>query len=106
MRFAGIANNRGELVAGGHRDSVERLLPDDDVRMSIHYAIQKREIHTNLAYRVGPERSSITEYEKVATITIPISPTDLLLISTGLRDDYLGIIDFATGVLEGRSAGQ
>jgi len=93
VRFAGVANNKGELVAGGQKDDVETLLAEDDVKMSIHYALQKRDLYTNLAYRIGNEISSITEYEKVTMITIPISSSELFLASIEPRADYLKIID-------------
>lgn len=93
VRFAGVANNKGELVAGGQKDDVEKLLVGDEVKMSIHYALQKRDLYTNLAYKIGNETSSITEYEKVTMITIPINSSELFLISTESRADYLKIID-------------
>ena len=93
VRFAGVANNKGELVAGGLKDDVEELLSEDDVKMSIHYALQKRDLYTNLAYKIGDETSSITEYEKVTMITVPISSSELFLVSTEPRADYLKIID-------------
>ena len=93
VRFAGVANNKGELVAGGQKDDVEKLLSEDDVKMSIHYALQKRDLYTNLAYKIGDETSSITEYEKVTMITVPISSSELFLVSTEPRADYLKIID-------------
>lgn len=94
VRFAGVANSKGELVAGGQKDNVEEMLSGDDVKMSIHYALQKRELYTNLAYKIGPEKSSITEYDKVTLITIPINSNELFLISTQPRADYLKIIGF------------
>ena len=94
VRFAGVANSRGELVAGGQRENVEEILSGDDVKMSIHYALQKRELYTNLAYKIGSEKSSIAEYGKVTLITIPINSNELFLISTQPRADYLKIIDF------------
>lgn len=93
VRFAGVANNKGELVAGGQKEDVEKLLAEDDVKMSIHYAIQKRDLYTNLAYKIGNETSSITEYEKVTMITVPINSSELFLVSTEPRADYLKIID-------------
>ncbi|MHA7647593.1 DUF6659 family protein [Nitrosopumilus sp. S4] len=94
VRFAGIANIKGEIVAGGPKENVEQMLSGDQVSMSIHYAIQKRELYTNLAYKIGKERSSITEYEKVTMITIPINSNELFLISTEPRSDYFKIIDY------------
>ena len=72
---------------------LKNYLDEDDVKMSIHYALQKRDLYTNLAYRIGHETSSITEYEKVTMITVPISSSELFLVSTEPRADYLKIID-------------
>ena len=100
VRFAGVANSKGVIVAGGQKENVERLLSDDDVKMSIHYALQKRDLYTNLAYRIGYERSSITEYEKVTMMSIPINSNELFLISTEPRADYLKIIDYIHSALD------
>jgi len=70
--------------------------------MSIHYAIQKREFYTNLVYKIGHETSSITEYEKVTMISIPINSNELFLVSTEPRADYLKIIDHVRSVIESR----
>jgi len=94
IRFVGVANSKGELVAGGHKENVEGILSDDEVKMSIHYALQKRDLYTNLAYKIGKERSAITEFEKVTMISIPINSSELFMISTEPRADYLKIIDY------------
>jgi len=100
VRFAGVANSKGVLVAGGQKDNVEKFLSDDEVSMSIHYAFQKRELYTNLAYKIGDERSSITEFKKVTMITIPINSQELFLLSTEPRADYLKIIDYVHSLLD------
>ena len=100
IRFAGIANSKGELVSGGQKDSIDQILSTDEMKMSIHYALQKRDLYTNLAYRIGHERSAITEYDKVSLISIPINSNDLFMISTEPRADYLKIIDYVHSTLE------
>jgi hypothetical protein len=99
VRFAGVANSKGEMIAGGQRENIEKILDGENVKMSIHYALQKRDLYTNLAYKIGAEQSSITEYEKVTLISIPINSSDLFLISTEPRADYLKIIDFVRSSL-------
>ena len=54
VRFAGVANSKGEMIAGGHKENVEKILDGDNVNMSIHYALQKRDLYTNLAYKIIP----------------------------------------------------
>ena len=67
--------------------------------MSIHYALQKRDLYTNLAYKIGNETAAITEYEKVTMISIPINSNELFLVSTEPRADYLAIIDYVRSEL-------
>jgi len=99
IRFTGVVNNKGELIAGGYNENIEEILNDHDQKMSIHYALQKRELYTNLAYKLGKEQCSITEYEKVTLITIPINSNELFLVSTEPRAEYFKIIDFVLSSL-------
>ena len=100
VRFAGVANSKGVLVAGGQRDNIKPVLVDDDLKMSIHYALQKRDLYTNLEYKIGRERSSITEYDVVTMISISINSNELFLISTEPRADYLKIVDFVHSAVD------
>ena len=106
VRFAGVANSKGEMIAGGYKDNVEKILEGDDVKMSIHYALQKRDLYTNLAYKIGSERSSITEYDVVTLISIPINSSELFMISTEPRADYLKIIDFIHSALDSQKSAE
>jgi len=94
VRFAGVANSKGEMVAGGQKENIEKILDGENLKMLIHYALKKRDLYTNLEYKIGKEQSSITEYEKVTLISIQINSNDLFMISTEPRADYLKIIDF------------
>jgi len=100
VRFVGVANSKGELVAGGPKDNITQILTTDEMKMSIHYALQKRDLNTNLAYRIGHEKSAVTEYDKVSLISIPINSNDLFMISTEPRADYLKIIDYARSAID------
>ena len=100
VRFAGVANSKGEMIAGGQKENVEKFLDGENVKMSIHYALQKRDLYINLAYKLGEEQSSITEYAIVTMISIPINSNDLFMISTEPRADYLKIIDFVHTALK------
>lgn len=102
VRFAGVANSKGEMVASGQKDDIEKILVGDEVNMSIHYALQKRDLYANLEYKIGRERSSITEYDIVTMISIPINSNELVLISTEPRADYLKIIDYVHSVLDSK----
>lgn len=105
IRFAAVVNSKGELIAGGQKNSVEKILANDEINMSIHYALQKRDLYTNLAYKIGRERYSITEYEKVTMISIPINSQELFLISTEPRVDYFTIIDHVHSIFDSEKSG-
>ena len=62
--------------------------------MSIHYALQKRDLYTNLAYKIGHEKSAITEFEKVILISIPMNSNELFLVRTDIGVNYSKIIEF------------
>ena len=94
IKFAGIVNVKGEIVAGGHKENVEQILEGDEVKMSIHYAIQKRDLYTNLAYKIVHEKSAITEFEKVILISIPMNSNELFLVRTDIGVNYSKIIEF------------
>ncbi|MGY5150754.1 MAG: DUF6659 family protein [Candidatus Nitrosopumilus sp. bin_6a] len=94
IKFAAVVNVKGEIVHGGYKENVEQLLTGDNSKMSIHYAIQKRDIYTNLAYKIGKEKSAITEFEKAIIISVPISSNELFLVRTDKGVDYLKIVDF------------
>lgn len=103
VRFAGVANNRGEMIASEYKENVEKLLVGDEFYMSIYYALQKRELYTPLAYKIGSEKSSITEYEQVTMISISINSYELFLISTEPKTDYLKIINFIHSSLDSQN---
>jgi hypothetical protein len=103
IRFAGVANSKGEMIAGGHKENIEKMLVGDEVNMSIHYALQKRDLYTNLAYKIGFEKSSITEYELVTMISIPINSSEIFMVSTEPRADYLKIIDFIHSLIKSQN---
>ena len=100
VKFAGVVNVKGEIVSGGHKENVDQLLVGDEVKMSIHYSIQKRDIYTNLAYKIGKERSAITEFEKAIIIGIPINSNELFLVRTDKGVDSLKIVDFVYSKLD------
>jgi len=100
IRFAGILGRNGDLVAGGHNPGVENLLAPDEVKMSLHYAAKRWETRRNMSHRVGNAKYSITEYDKVKQISIPLNGTELLLISTDTKTDFKEILDSVNKTLD------
>lgn len=103
IRFAAIANSKGELVAGGYKENIEKIFGDDEAKMSMHYALQKRDLNTNLTYKIGLEKASITDFEKVSMISIPINSNELFLIRTEPNVDHCKILNFVHSALNSKN---
>jgi len=93
IRFAAILNDNAEIVAGGEREKISNSLSPEEVKMSLYYAKSRREIRGHLSHRIGEEIYSITAYEKVKQIAIPLSGKDLLLISAETSVNPIQIIN-------------
>ena len=93
IRFVAVGNEYGELIVSSTRQDVKSLLEPEEVKMSIYHAYLRNETRKNLAYRIGKEKYSVTEYEKIKRITIPLGKDDLLLISADPGTDHVKIID-------------
>ena len=72
IRFVAIGNKNGELVGSSTRQDAQSLLQPEEVKMSIYHAYHRNETRKNLAHRIGKVKYSMTEYEKIKRITIPI----------------------------------
>ena len=72
IRFVALGNRNGELVGSSTRQDAQRLLDPQEVKMSIYHAYLRNETRKNLAHRIGKVKYSMTEYEKIKRITVPI----------------------------------
>ena len=92
VRFA-VAFREGERLGGGYRDNVSSLLSPEEVNTSLSYACQRWETRKNLAHRIGKAKISITEYEKVRQITLPVDEKTLLLVSLETNVDHFRVVE-------------
>lgn len=99
IRFAGILDKNGQLVAGGYKDGLTSHLNSDESRMSFHYASHGWESRKNLSHRVGKERFAIIEFEKVKQISIPVDNQNILLMSVEPSTDHDKVMKFVFPIL-------
>ena len=100
IRFTGVLNNKGILTSGGNKEGTESFLSPEEIGMATHYTLQRWIQCQNLSYKIGNEKSSITEYDKVTMISMPLSGNELFLISTEPGADYLSIVKKTASLLE------
>jgi len=93
IRFVAILNKQGDKVAGISHENISSLLNPEEVKMSMYYASRRWAARGNLSHRIGGAKYSTTAYEKVKQITMPVSKTELLLISTEPSANQFQIIE-------------
>jgi len=97
IRFTGILDSKGDLIVEKNRDDAKLLSPDE-VKMSIHYTFERWTRLQNLSYKLGKEKTSITEYEKVTLISLHFGK-NLFLLSTEPDVDYMRIISKTSSLI-------
>ena len=103
IRYASVYNRIGDVVGGGMRkDKVSLLSPEQD-KMSLYYSKHMYETRKNLSHIIGKEKYSITEYEKVKMINVPLKDDNLLLISIEPIGDHFKILDQILKMVESHS---
>ena len=83
----------GELLGGGMRDGTESYLPSDEMAKSIHNTILRWKTRESLYPFLGLGKYSITKYEKVKRITLPLDDHTILVVGMEVEVDHDIIID-------------
>ena len=92
IRFAGVVNIQGILINNCNQEGVEQYLSKDELNMSIHYSKLAWEKSKNLSHKIGNEKASAVEFDKVTLISIPLDNNNLFVSSMEPQEDYFQII--------------
>lgn len=92
IRAVLIYHFNGELLGGGMRDGLESYLPPEEITRSTHSTILRWKSRELLYPFLGHGRYSITEYEKIKRITLPVNDSVLLIVATEIEVDHDAII--------------
>ncbi len=108
VRFTAVCSKDGEIEWSSQRDNVTNIIPIDDTKESIKRAAESWKSREELSEKgTGRGMYTITAYEKIKRITIPLDDDHILFISTNnepKRDkdygrlvgmgDIMSIVDF------------
>ena len=72
---------------------MQNLLSSDETKRSNIQALARWALRNSFSPKIGKGKYSITEYEKIKRITIPLENSHLLLITTEIDADDRKIID-------------
>jgi hypothetical protein len=92
IRFVGIVNKSGEVIAGGFQKGVEPLLEGEDEQELYVHSLSNMAILNNFTDRLGKVRYHMAKYDQVSLMTFPL-PDGILCLSTSSKADMDKIRD-------------
>src|SRR5207245_1383016 len=91
IRFAGIINEKGKLVAGGLRSGLESLEdPKDDEMLFMELALRVK-MRQEFDRQLGPVKFSLSMREKVIVMSFPLENSQVLYASADRNLDFASI---------------
>jgi hypothetical protein len=93
IRFAGVCDDTGEIRFGGQRGGIKNLLTPEETQISNVQAMARWELRDSLSHKLGKEKYSMAEYEKIKRITFTLDPDHLLLVTTEVDIEHMKVID-------------
>ncbi len=100
IRFTGVVNIKGVLINDMYQKGVEEYLSESELKMSLHYSMLEWEKSKNLDHKIGNQKASAVEYEKVTLISIPLNNSDMFVASIEPDEDYFKMISKIKPLLE------
>jgi hypothetical protein len=99
IRYSGIANHLGSLVATAQRDSLVPLMTKDETSKYALQAVLRAAIREDFESKIGTLEYSIGKYKKLIRATVPIAFSDnnenkrYLLLSLDVNADATSILE-------------
>ncbi len=83
VRFTAVCTNDGKIEWHSQRDKVTNIIPLEETKASIQRAAESWKAREDLSENgIGRGMYTITAYEKIKRITIPLDEDRILLVST------------------------
>lgn len=88
IRFVGVINERGKLLAGGLKEGLKSLEdPKDDEMLFTEVALRAR-MRKEFDSQLGKVRFSMSLREKVVIMSFPLAENNILYVSANTSIDY------------------
>ncbi|MHA7734531.1 hypothetical protein [Nitrosopumilus sp. S6] len=81
VRFSAICSLDGELLFQKRRDDIRKLFSLEETKEQLSRTIESWKSRAEIKDKVGKPLYSVTSYEKIKRMTIPIDDEHLLFIS-------------------------
>ena len=87
IRFSAMCNLEGELLFQKRRDDIKELFSLEETKEQLSRTIESWKSRGEIKDKVGSPLYSVTSYEKIKRMTIPIDEEHLLFISIDNKDE-------------------
>ena len=81
IRFAAVSNEKGEILWNSQRDGIKNIVPYEETKQTISRVINAWKENSRIYGHAGPGLYSISSYEKIKRISIPLDDGNVLFIS-------------------------
>ena len=92
IRMVTICGLNGIIMYSQHREGVKNLLSLEESNKSLGLAINSWKVRSELAEKIGKGKYTLTEYEKIKRITMPLGDKHLLYVTTEVDADHSNVI--------------
>ena len=86
VRYSSICNLKGEMLFQKRREDIKELFTLDETKNQLEKTINSWKSRSEIKDKIGKPLYSVTSYEKIKRITIPIDDEHLLFISMDNND--------------------
>jgi hypothetical protein len=93
IRFAGVCDDTGEIRFGGPREGIKSMLTTEQTKISNLQALIRWELRNSLSHKIGREKYSMEEYDKIKRIIFTLDHDHLLLVTTEVDTEHMKVID-------------
>jgi len=87
VRFSAICNLKGELLFQKRREDIRELFSLEETQKQLGGTIDSWKSRSEIKEKIGKPLYSITSYEKIKRMTIPIDDEHLLFISMDNKEE-------------------
>ncbi len=92
IRFAGVINERGRLVAGGMKEGVEPFESQKEDEVLFMELALKAKMRKEFDRQLGSVNFAMSQREKILGITFPIGNNDVLCMFADPDADYVKLV--------------
>jgi hypothetical protein len=97
IRFVGIANGMGTLLASSYREQLQPLMSEDETRLYALQAVLRAELREDFQKSMGTLIYSVGKYDKLLRSTVPVVGENgqkfYILISLDVEADAFYILE-------------